>query len=234
MYHYISDPPVGADAIRLDLSMPPERFEEHLGYLRDQGYTTISLHDLALALQIGHPLPEKPLVLTFDDGYVDNYLNAYPLLLRYGFAGTLFLITGYIDQELAEYVTWDQVVEMDAQGMEMGAHGHTHVDLRGRSLDYLVWQVLGSKEAIEARTVNPVRFFCYPSGRYDDLVIRVLHSAHYWGAVTVNEGAEHHSDGMFALERIRVHGHYDVSDLACAIETHMAGPGESPTCTMTP
>lgn len=234
MYHYISAPPLRADAIRLDLSVPPERFEAHLRYLQDQGYTTVALHDLALALQIGHPLPKKPLILTLDDGYRDNYVNAFPLLLKYGFSGTFFLVTAYIDQGHPQYVTWDQVVEMDAGGMEMGAHGHTHVDLRGRSVDYLVWQILGAKEAIEARTEKPVRFFCYPSGKYDHVAIKVLRSANYWGALTVSEGAEHWSDRMFTLERIRVHGHYEVSDLACAIETFMAGTQESPPCTMTP
>lgn len=221
MYHYLSTPPQGADAVRLDLSVPPERFEAHLRALRDEGYTSISLHDLALALQIGYPLPENPLIITFDDGYRDNYTNALPLLCRYGFTATFFLITSLIDDERPEYVTWDQVVEMDAAGMEMQAHGYTHVDLRGRDVDYLIWQMLGAKEAIEARTHKPVRFFCYPSGKYDDLAMEVLHSAHYWGALTVNEGAEHPSDRMFQLERIRVHGHYDAEDLLAVIERAM-------------
>jgi len=214
MYHHIAIPPEGADAIRRDLSVPPERFAEHLCYLRDQGYTSISLHELALALQVGHPLPPKPIVLTFDDGYRDNYLHAFPLLQRYGFRGTFFLITGYIDEGRPEYMTWEQVKEMSAAGMEMEAHCYTHVDLRGRDVDYLIWQILGPKEAIEARTHRPVRFFSYPSGQYDELVMRVLHSAHYWGAVTVHQGIIQRSDRMFELGRIRVHGDYTARDLA--------------------
>jgi len=224
MYHYLSAPPPGADAVRRGLSVSPEQFEQHLRYLREAGYETISLHDLALALQIGHPLPEHPIVLTFDDGYRDNYERAFPLLRAYGYTATFFLITGFIDDGNEAYVTWDQVVEMHEAGMEIEAHGHTHPDLRGRDVDYLVWQVLGAKEAIEARTGEPVRFFCYPSGKYDDLVIRVLHSAHYWGAVTVSPGVEHASDGMFELSRVRVPGDLTAAGLAATLNAYMRAP----------
>ncbi len=234
VYHYVSAPPQGADAIRRDLSVSPEQLEKQLRYFRDEGYTTITLNDLALALQIGHPLPDKPLILTFDDGYRDNYSNAFPLLQEYGFTATFFLITGLIDDGRPEYLTWEQVVEMDAAGMAMEAHGHTHPDLRNRSLDYLIWQMVGAKEAIEARTHKPVRFFCYPSGKYDDRVIQVLHSAHYWGAATLHHGDDHHSDRMFELKRVRVHGYYDIERLSKAIRCAMETVEGSPSCTMTP
>jgi peptidoglycan/xylan/chitin deacetylase (PgdA/CDA1 family) len=224
MYHYLSAPPPDADALRRGLSVSPEQFEEHLRYLKQAGYETISLHDLALALQIGHPLPERPIIITFDDGYRDNYEQAFPLLMAYGFTATFFLITGFIDAGKEAYVTWDQVIEMHEAGMEMEAHGHTHPDLRGRDVDYLVWQVLGAKEAIEARTGVPVRFFSYPAGKYDELVIRVLHSAHYWGAVTVNPGVEHTSDRMFELSRVRVPGGLTAAGLAATLDAYMNAP----------
>ncbi|MBM3188705.1 MAG: polysaccharide deacetylase family protein [Chloroflexi bacterium] len=219
MYHYISAPPADADKIRLDLSVPPDRLEEHLQYLRGAGYTGITLHDLALALQTGHPLPDRPIVLTFDDGHRDHYTHALPLLQRHGFVATFFLITAYIDEERPEYLTWDQVIAMHEAGMEIESHCYTHVDLRDRDVDYLVWQMLGSKEAIEARTGRPVRFFCYPAGKYDELAMRVLHSANYWGAVTVNPGAEHRSDAMFELQRVRIHGDYSAQDLAAVLRS---------------
>lgn len=218
MYHYISAPPPGANAVRRDLSVTPEQFEEHLRFLAQAGYTSISLHDLALALQIGQPLPEKPVVITLDDGYRDNYEAAFPLLQHYGFTATFFLLTSVLDQEHPDYVTWEQVIEMDAAGMEMGAHGYTHMDLRGRTVDYLIWQALGSKEAIEARLGKPVRFFCYPSGKYDDLVVRVLHSADYWGAVTVALGDVQRSEAPFEMPRVRVHGRYSAQDLAQVLD----------------
>ena len=207
--------------MRRGLSVPPERFEEHLRYLREAGYEAISLRDLALALQMGQPLPERPIIITFDDGYRDNYENAFPLLQAYGFTATFFLITDLIDDGNEAYLTWDQVIAMHQAGMAMEAHGRTHPDLRGRDVDYLVWQVLGAKEAIEARTGEPVRFFCYPSGKYDDQVIRVLHSAHYWGAVTVNAGVEHSSERMFELSRVRVPGDLTAAGLAATLNGYM-------------
>jgi len=233
MYHYISAPPPDADAIRLDLSVPPTQFEEHLRYLREAGYVSITLGDLALALQMGYPLPPKPVIITLDDGYRDAYTWAFPLLRRYGFTATFFVITGLIDEDHPEYLTWEQVIEMDSMGMDIEAHGHTHVDLRERSADYLIWQVLGAKEAIEARTHKTVRFFCYPSGRYDDQVARILHSAHYWGAVTSVHGAQQCSSHMFELQRTRVRGAYRAEDLARVIESTMIADGEK-ACTTTP
>lgn len=233
MYHYVSTPPSDANAIRRDLSVPPERFDAHLRYLREAGYESITLADLALALQTGAPLPEKPIVLTFDDGYVDSYEVAFPLLRHHKMVGTFFVITGFIDKGQKGYLNWEQVIEMHEAGMRIEAHGHTHPDLRNRSVDYLVWQVLGAKEAIEARTHEPVRFFCYPSGKYDEQVIRVLHSAHYWAAVTVNPGATHRSDALFELDRVRVHGADSVAQLAAALEYYVSEPGE-PLPTSTP
>jgi peptidoglycan/xylan/chitin deacetylase (PgdA/CDA1 family) len=221
MYHYISLPPAGAGAVRRDLSVTPERFEAQLQYLYDAGYTSITLDDLAMALETGAPLPERPVILTFDDGYRDHYYNAYPLLLKYGFTGSFFLVTSCLDEGREEYLTWDQVTEMHAEGMEFGAHGYTHLDLSGRSVDYLVWQMLGPRQAIEERIGEPVRWFCYPAGKYDDQAVAVLHSANYWGAVTITNGAEHHSGGLFELTRIRVHGSYGVANLAAAIDLYM-------------
>lgn len=214
MYHYVSEPPPDADAIRRDLSVAPQQFAAQLAWLREAGYTSITLHELTLALQMGYALPERPVVLTFDDGYRDAYEQAFPLLQEHGFVGTFFLITSMADLGNPSYVTWEQVSEMSAAGMEMQAHCYSHVDLRDRSVDYLVWQVLGAKEAIEARTHVPVRFFCYPSGKYDGRVMQVLHSAGYWAAVTLLEGVEQRSTDPFEMQRIRVRGGYDVETIA--------------------
>jgi peptidoglycan/xylan/chitin deacetylase (PgdA/CDA1 family) len=220
MYHYISTPPDPRDRLRVDLSVPPERFREHLSYLRQAGYQTISLHELLLALQIGQPLPPKPIVLTFDDGYLDNYTNAYPLLREAGYMGTFFILTSMADMGHPDYVTWDQVMEMHAAGMQIESHGYSHTDLRRRSEDYLVWQVLGSQEAIEARIGQPVRFFCYPSGGYDAQVIEVLQATHYWGAVTIHSGITQRSEAPFEMERLRVRGWHTAENLAALLAAY--------------
>jgi peptidoglycan/xylan/chitin deacetylase (PgdA/CDA1 family) len=213
MYHYISTPPPGADRYRLDLSVPPERFESHLRYLQEQGYTSISLGDLVYHLTRGMPLPPKPIVLTFDDGYADNYTNAFPLLQKYGFRATFFVITDFVTEERPGYMTWPQLKEVLAAGMEVGSHGRDHPDLRGKPLDYLVWQALGSKETIEHHLGVTPRFVAYPSGSYDDQTIAVFQSAHFWAGLTTHQGDEHRSDRLFELKRIRVHGRHTAADL---------------------
>jgi peptidoglycan/xylan/chitin deacetylase (PgdA/CDA1 family) len=206
MYHYISIPPAGADAVRRDLSVSPQVFAEQLQYLKDNGYQSISLDDLNRHLQLGDPLPEKPIILTFDDGYRDNYEFAFPLLVKYGFTGAFFLVTEPIDKGDDAYLTWPQVALMSRMGMDMEPHSYTHPDLSGQPLDYVVWQVIGSKEAIEERTGKTCRFFAYPSGQYDQQVVDVLRSAYFWGALASRAGTEHSSDGMFDLARVRVRG----------------------------
>ena len=100
---------------------------------------------------------------------------------------------------------------MSAAGIEFEAHTYTHPDLRNKSVDYIVWQVIGSKEAIEERTGKTVRFLSYPSGYYDQRVVDVLRSAHFWGAVAIEVGTHQFSDQTFRLRRIRVRGGDDLS-----------------------
>jgi peptidoglycan/xylan/chitin deacetylase (PgdA/CDA1 family) len=214
MYHHVADPPTGADAIRVDLSVPPARFEEQLRYLQAKGYQTISLDDLALYLTVGEPLPARPIVLTFDDGYIDAYTHAFPALQRFGFSGTFFLMTQPIDAHDPEWLSWANVEEMSAAGMRFEPHSYDHPDMRNRSYDFLVFQILAPKEAIEARTGETCRFFAYPSGQYDQAVVDVLRSANFWGAVVTVQGATHGSDDLFELRRIRVRGSDDVDAFA--------------------
>ncbi|MCX7683602.1 MAG: polysaccharide deacetylase family protein [Anaerolineae bacterium] len=206
MYHYVSEPPVGADRIRLDLTVTPENFRAQLRYLADAGYHTITLSDLYLYLTQGIPLPDKPVVLTFDDGYRDAYEVVFPMLQEYGFTGTFFVLATPAHFESPGYLTWAQMKEMAEGGMDIQAHGRDHVDLRGRSYDYLVYQILGIQEAIYYHTGRLPRFFCYPSGRYDKDVIAVLKSAGYWGAVTTEWGYTHSLDNIFTMPRIRIRG----------------------------
>ena len=213
MYHYISEPPPDADKYRVDLSVSPAQFEAHLQMLQEQGYTTISSQDLVYYLTRGVPLPPRPVWLTFDDGYLDNYTEAFPLLQKYGMRGTFFIITDFVTAERPGYMTWPQLQEMVAAGMEIGSHSRDHPDLRGRSVDYLVWQALGSQEAIIAHLGVTPRAVAYPAGRYDEQTIAVFRSAHFWAGLTIHQGDEHTTDGLFELKRIRVRGSYTADDL---------------------
>ncbi len=218
MYHYVSELPAHADQYRRDLTVSPEAFEAQLQYLDEAGYHPITLTDLYLYLTEGYPLPEKPVVLTFDDGYLDAYQVVFPRLLDRGFPGTFFVLATPAHYESEAYLTWSQMEEMSKAGMDIQAHGRDHVDLRGRSYDYLVYQILGIKEAIEHHTGRVPRFFCYPSGRWDANVIEVLESAGYWGAVTTEWGRTHTRDNLFEMPRMRIHGGESLESFIAKLE----------------
>ncbi len=206
MYHYLSELPADADGLRRNLTVVPEMFEAQLQYLKENGYQTVLLRDLYDALALGKPLPEKPIVITVDDGYKDALTHALPLLQKYGFVAEFFVLATPAHYEAEAYMTWADMREMAEAGMSIQGHGRDHYDLRGRSIEFLVYQVLGIKEAVEAHTARPVVFFCYPSGKYDDNVIAVLESAGYLGAVTVEWGATQRLDNRYTWPRIRVQG----------------------------
>jgi peptidoglycan/xylan/chitin deacetylase (PgdA/CDA1 family) len=206
MYHYVSDVPPGADRLRRDLTVTPESFRAQLQYLADAGYHPVTLTDLYLYFTQGYPLPDKPVALTFDDGYRDAYEVVFPMLLDYGFPGTFFVLASPMHYESADYITWAQAQEMSDAGMAIEGHGRDHVDLRGRSNDFLVYQILGIQEAIHYHTGRLPRFFAYPSGQYDANTIAVLESAGYWGAVTTKWGRDHTLESRFEMPRLRIRG----------------------------
>lgn len=221
MYHHVVDVGPGTNRLDRDLSVAPERFGQHLDYLREHGYQAISLERLLRHIQLGEPLPPRPVVLTFDDGYEDNFLYAYPLLRERAMVGTFFVVSGLVGKP--GYLTWEQIRTMAADGMEMGAHSDSHVDLRLWGTDRVVYEVVRPKEAIENATGRPVRFFSYPSGRYQRRTVDILRSAHYWGAVTTVQGARVTGDNLFEMPRLRMRGTTTVAGLAWSLETYVEG-----------
>ncbi len=215
MYHYISAPPPDADVYRLDLSVTPGQFAAHIAWLAQNGFTSISLDDLVGALTEGRPLPPRPVVITFDDGYLDAYTNAFPVLRQYGMTGTFFVVTEWLDTRQPGYLTWDLARQMAAAGMSIQTHTRSHKYLDdGCDYDCLVYQILGSVQTIEAEIGIRPRFFCYPGGRYDASVLPVLNQIGIVGAVTTEAGTLHVSDRPLELKRARIRGTTTVDDLA--------------------
>ena len=219
MYHYISSAPKLSDRVRLDLSVTPKNFESELQYLASYSYTAISLYDIYNALATGAPLPPKPVVITFDDGYRDAYVNAYPLLKKYNMTGTFFVVSDFINSGNPAYMTWDMVKEMSDGGMSIESHSRWHPDMRNRQNDFLIYQILGPIEAITAYTGKRPHFFCYPSGRYDAAVIRVLKSADTWAAVTTQQGVTYSLANAMTWARVRVHGSTTLQQFAELVQT---------------
>ncbi len=217
MYHYVSVPPEDADIYRQDLSVRPDVFRAQMQYLADNGYTVISLYDLNLALRWGAALPPLPVVLTFDDGYVDMYTEVFPVLQEYGYTATFFVITSRLDEGNPDYITWAQAREMAAAGMSIESHTRDHLSLPEREPEFLYDQIQGSMEDIAARTGYQPHLFCYPGGRWDESVLESLRAMGVWAAVTTEGGIEQTTDAILLLPRARVSGDTDMPTFAALL-----------------
>jgi peptidoglycan/xylan/chitin deacetylase (PgdA/CDA1 family) len=204
MYHYISIPPAGADEYRVGLSVAPSDFRQQMRYLAENGYNSIDLYHLSLAIVNKRELPPKPVIITIDDGYRDNYENAFPILQEFGLTATIFLVTEFIDNANEAYMSWEMIEEMASAGIRFEPHSKTHPDLRGQDRDYLIYQILGSQETVAAHVGYTPRYFAYPSGGYDAETISILKALDFWGAVTTWAGKWHGYDDRYTWTRVRV------------------------------
>ncbi len=165
MYHHISDTPPLAYS-QVDLTVTAQNFAAQLAYLSTHGYHAIKLVDLFNTLYYGRPLPPRPVILTFDDGYADNYTDAFPLLRRYHMVGAFYIITGLVGTTLGvnTYVTWPQVEVMAAAGMDMESHTVSHPDLGLLDADRDTYELRFSRAVLAGRIHRAVQFLAYPSG----------------------------------------------------------------------
>lgn len=202
MYHYVDDepPPMGPYADSLTVRTP--EFRKQLDYLAAQGYRTLTLGDVYRAMAEGAPLQGKAIVITFDDGGLDNYTHAFPLLKEKGFVGTFFVITEEIGRP--GYMTWDMVREMAAAGMSIQSHTAFHSDLRGTTEAKLKAELLGSRNTIEEEVGVAPYALCYPAGAYDERVMAAVRDAGYLMAVTTKPGKDLAPNRLMELPRIRI------------------------------
>ncbi len=206
MYHHISDNSRWPnDDRKKRLTVQPDRLAEQLDYLQRAGYTTITLDDLAAALRTGAPLPNKPVILTFDDGYQDFYTNAYPLLQRYGAKATIYIISGWVGRP--DIMTWDELRTLAASPLiTIGAHTRTHPQLAKHSAERSWEELAGSKADLEARLHITVQHLAYPSGNYNKTTIKQSQQIGFVTATTVHYGVQERADKLFELPRVFVNG----------------------------
>ncbi|MCS6910644.1 MAG: polysaccharide deacetylase family protein, partial [Anaerolineales bacterium] len=141
-----------------------------------------------------------------------------PAMQRHAFTGTVFVITEFADRELPQYLTWPQLRELAARGWRIEPHGKTHTPLAGADRDKQIYEMLGSIESIEAHIGARPRFFCYPSGKFDELTLQLAQELHLWGAVTTRGGRQHRYADRFAWARVRVDGRGTLADFVNALE----------------
>jgi peptidoglycan/xylan/chitin deacetylase (PgdA/CDA1 family) len=194
-YHQVSSLPevYSIDAVE---------FEQQMQYLAEHGYTAISLAELFAAGKSGTKLPSKPIIISFDDGYEDNYQTALPIMEKYHLKGTVFVIAGQVGQ--TEYMSWEQLKAAQARGMEIGSHTLNHVALNEISPAEQLNELVRSKQMLEAKLGCPVQFLAYPYGQYNSSTIATLQQAGYSGACTGLPGLAVTKGDVYQLKRVNV------------------------------
>jgi peptidoglycan/xylan/chitin deacetylase (PgdA/CDA1 family) len=190
-----------------------DAFTEQMDYLQSNGYTAIPISLLVKAIREGADLPDRPVVISFDDGNADIYENAYPIMQKYGFTGTLYLVMNYLDH--ATFLTSDQAAEMYHAGWEIGSHSMSHPDLVGMQ-DALTYQVVNSKEGLGDAIGAPVNTFAYPYGETDNDIISEV-KQEYSAAVGLGDSYTHSLADIYYLERIEVNRDTDLNSFASAL-----------------
>lgn len=198
-YHMIND---GTSAY----SVSPELFEAHLNYLKEEGYTAISLLEFAKAKKGKFVLPDKPVVITFDDGYEDNYTTALPLLEKYGMKGSVFMVVNDIGR--TGYLSLDQLKEMERRGIEIGSHTANHLPLPSLAADKKQEEIAISKLLLEWKGLKTVFFLAYPNGKYDDESRKILKESEYLGALTGVSGLNTAETDPYVLHRVNMPNPY--------------------------
>src|SRR6266699_5579847 len=215
MYHVVGTAPASAPYPRLYVRRAD--FAGQLAWLRAHGYHAVSLLRVYDYWKHGYALPQRPIVLTFDDGYREDFTNVRPLLAQRHWPGVLNLaVQNLLDRKL----TVSQIRKMIRDGWEVDAHTLTHRDLTTLSRTDLRHEVGGSRTWIQRRFHVPVDFFCYPSGRYNANVLAAVRAAGFFGATIEGFGPASPRDGLLTLPRIRVDGADGVSGLAAKLAAY--------------
>lgn len=204
-YHHIGDGPEWFNVSAAD-------FERQLIFLRDKGYTTVSVMELADGLSGRAPLPSRPIVITFDDGYEDNYSAAFPILARQKMRGTFFVVTGKMGQP--GYLSWEQAGKMNAGGMEIGSHTVTHYTLKEINLKELERELLSSRLMLENNLQQAAPIFANPFGETAPAVVALLGRTGYRAACSSVVGMNRPGENLFMIRRMSVpHSRFGLWDL---------------------
>ncbi|WP_291643702.1 polysaccharide deacetylase family protein [Clostridium sp.] len=187
------------------LMLPKENFREQMKYLKDNGYVTLTLDETYVFFENNKPVPEKSVVLTFDDGYVDNYVDALPILKKFGFKATIFVITGEVDKSKS-YMNVEQLKEMEASGMDIQSHTVHHDHLAKLSYQKQLETLKESKDFLEKALNKKIKYFAYPYGEYSKESLKAVKEAGYTMAFTTAGRWSDKADGILTLDRVFISG----------------------------
>jgi len=227
MYHSISDE--SGPKFR-SFAVPAALFARQMEYLHQQAYTPMTVSQLVHAWTNGGSLPTKPVVLTFDDAFLDFYTTALPLLQRYSFTATLYVPTAYVNgtsrwmQRTGEgsrpIVSWEQLRDISKCGIECGAHSHTHPQLDLLSFAAAKEEITQNKRLLEEHIGEEILSFAYPYGYHTAATKQIVREAGFTSACAVKNALSTEETDHFALSRVLVDPTLDIDAFAALLAGH--------------
>ena len=199
-YHQVTDAPLDPDFEVYNV--PPAEFAAQLDYLQAEGYTTITLQDFMRAVHGKSTLPAKPIVLTFDDGYADNYSTMLPILEAHAMTAVIYVITNELGKK--NYLTVDELKDMQRRGLEIGSHTADHLPLTSADAITCRRQIRESKIFLEWSGLQTIYSLSYPNGAFNAEIEKILREENYLTAVTGEAGLNTLSTNPYELYRVHI------------------------------
>jgi len=213
MYHMISEPQTAAE---VRFACPPKQFEKHLQLLLKKGYSFVSINQVSDFYKQNIPLPDKAVLITLDDGFEDNYLNALPIFQRYQIPAVIYLATGVIGKtnqwmvaptfSERKMLSWSQIKEMSYHGIEFGSHTVSHPRLNELDDEKIEQELTVSKQAIEEHLSKECAHFAYPYGLLTESTRDLVRKTGYKTACSTRSGFNNVERDRLILHRIEVYG----------------------------
>jgi len=213
MYHMISEPKTAAE---IKYACPPKRFEQHLKILIATGFKPVSIRAIEDYYIHQTPLPDKAFLVTLDDGFEDNYINAFPILKRHQIPAIIYLATGLIGKtnqwmsmptfSERKMLSWMQIKKMLSQGVDFGSHTVSHPKLIELDDDRVSEELSQSKKIIEDQLGIECRHFAFPFGLLNERTSRLVKKAGFKTACTTRSGFNNTDRDSLMLHRIEVYG----------------------------
>ena len=192
-----------------EVTISPEMLKEELKYIHDQDYVTLTISQLKAYILNDYPIPDKSILITFDDGYMDNYYSAFPILKEFNMAATIFCITSELDGSY--YLSKEAIREMSAYGIDIVSHTLTHPHLNKMNYDKQLAELITSKKTLEEITGKEINSIAYPFGDFNDDSVKAAKEAGYILGFTTKLGLSDRSDNPLTLDRIYISSKYDMN-----------------------
>ena len=199
-YHQVTNEPL--DPVFEIYNVKPADFAAQLDFLQAEGYTTITLQDFMRVVHGKGSLPAKPIILTFDDGYADNFSEMFPILKAHDMKAVVYVITNQIGQK--NYLKFNQLKVMQQYGIEIGSHTADHLDLTALDKNTQRRQIKESKIFLEWSGLDTIYSFSYPNGAFNSDLVEILKEENYLTAVTGEAGLNTLKTNPYELYRVNI------------------------------